>query len=174
MAKDNPYSFLHVKKPEIDLPESTDPYSEIVYQKGRQNLNKFIGNGWLQQDTASRFYIYSQQMEGLTQYGLMCQSSIVDYEQNKIKKHEKTLLHKEQDRTMLTDKLSANVGPVFLTYKSSENRSIKDRITSITTLAQADTHVTKFMDQTQKPVEHRIWKVDPSENDFFTSEFKKV
>jgi uncharacterized protein (DUF1015 family) len=75
---------------------------------------------------------------------------------------------------MLTDKLSANVGPVFLTYKSSENRSIKDRITSITTLAQADTHVTKFMDQTQKPVEHRIWKVDPSENDFFTSEFKKV
>ena len=75
---------------------------------------------------------------------------------------------------MLTDKLSANVGPVFLTYRSSQNRSIKDKITEITALTQADTHVTKLMDQTEKTVEHRIWKVDPNENDFFTNEFMKV
>ena len=59
LASGNPTSFLHVKKPEIDLPEDTDPYADIVYQTGRQNLNNFISQGWLERDSEARFYIYS-------------------------------------------------------------------------------------------------------------------
>jgi uncharacterized protein (DUF1015 family) len=60
IAHGNEFSFLHVNKPEIDLDESLDPYNEIVYQTGKHNLDKFIKNGWLERDTHSRFYIYSQ------------------------------------------------------------------------------------------------------------------
>lgn len=91
MAKGNEMSFLHVNKPEIDLPEDTDPYSDLVYQKGRDNLRKFISNKWLEKDTDSRYYIYSQNWKNLTQYGVVAASSIEDYEADIIKKHEKTL-----------------------------------------------------------------------------------
>ena len=64
MAAGNPYSFLNVKKPEITLPEETDPYADIVYQRGRENLKNFIKKGWLEQDSVARFYIYSQTMKG--------------------------------------------------------------------------------------------------------------
>ena len=103
MAKGNKYSFLHVNKPEIDLPASTDPYSDQVYLQGKLNLDAFITKGWLYRDTLSRFYVYAQEMGGRVQYGLMGAASIEDYEGDKIKKHEKTLEKKELDRTRLTD-----------------------------------------------------------------------
>ena len=120
MAKGNQFSFLHVNKPEIDLKEDVDVYSDQVYQKGLENLDKFIANNWLIRDLSERFYIYSQTMSGKTQYGLVCASSVEDYENDVIKKHEKTIAKKELDRTKLTDTQSANVGPVFLTYKGGE------------------------------------------------------
>ena len=64
MAAGNPYSFLNVKKPEITLHEETDPYADIVYQRGRENLQTFIKKSWLEQDSVARFYIYSQTMNG--------------------------------------------------------------------------------------------------------------
>ena len=130
MAEGNPYSFLHVDKPEIDLPEDTDPYSEQVYQKGRDNLERFISKGWLQQDKESRYYIYSQAFKGqAAQYGLVAASSIEDYESNRIKKHEKTLKRKEEDRTRLTDIQGANIGPVFLTYQRGD--AIQEKVADI-------------------------------------------
>ena len=124
MAAGNDYSFLRVNKPEITLPEETDPYSNVVYKTGRKNLLDFINKGWLQRDSESRFYIYAQVMNGREQVGLVSASSVADYENDLIKKHEKTLEKKEKDRTLLTDIQGANVGPVFLTYRSRENTAI--------------------------------------------------
>ena len=124
MAAGNQYSFLNVNKPEITLPEDTNPYDRVVYDTGRKNLLDFISNGWLERDNQARFYIYSQVMQGREQIGLVSASSVADYENNLIKKHERTLEKKEKDRTMLTDIQGANVGPVFLTYRSQENTSI--------------------------------------------------
>ena len=91
MAQGNEYSFLHVNKPEIDLKEDIDLYSEEVYLTGRENLDKFIKNQWIQQDSQKRFYIYAQEMDKIRQVGLVGASSIVDYEKDIIKKHEKTI-----------------------------------------------------------------------------------
>lgn len=92
-----------MNKPEITLPEDTNPYDRIVYDTGRKNLLDFISNGWLERDNQARFYIYSQVMQGREQIGLVSASSVADYENNLIKKHERTLEKKEKDRTMLTD-----------------------------------------------------------------------
>jgi len=103
MAEGNDVSFLHVNKPEIDLPLDQDPYGDLVYQTGHKNLHSWIDKGLLQKDDASRFYIYAQKMSGITQMGLVSASSVLDYENDVIKKHEKTLEKKEKDRTKLTD-----------------------------------------------------------------------
>ena len=103
MSDGNPMSFLHVNKPEIDLPVETDPYSDDVYNKGRENLLKFIENGNLVQDSEERLYIYQQTMGDHTQQGIIGLASIQDYEENRIKRHEYTLAKKELDRTKLTD-----------------------------------------------------------------------
>jgi len=88
LAKDNPYSFLHVNKPEIDLPPDTNPYDEAVYKKGAENLQRLIGEGVLQQDDAPRFYVYKQVMGQHQQVGLVACASVEEYEKDIIKKHE--------------------------------------------------------------------------------------
>ena len=103
MADGNPMSFLNVNKPEITLPPETDPYAEEVYTRGRENLQHFITQGYLQQDDQERMYIYQQSMGSHTQYGVIGLASIEDYEQNRIKRHEFTLPKKEADRTKLTN-----------------------------------------------------------------------
>lgn len=118
MATGNPQSFLHVNKPEIDLPAETDPYADIVYETGRINLQAFITNGWLVHDEIPRLYVYAVTMTGRTQYGIVGGASVDDYSNNLIKKHELTRKKKEEDRTKLTNVQSANVGPVFLTYRA--------------------------------------------------------
>ena len=102
-ADGNPMSFLNVNKPEITLPADTDPYDERVYTRGRENLEHFIAEGYLQQDSEERMYIYRQTMGDHTQYGVIGLASIEDYEENRIKRHEFTLPKKEADRTKLTD-----------------------------------------------------------------------
>ena len=119
MAAGNPMSFLNVNKPEITLDPEIDPYSDEVYQKGRENLLQFIQDGILVQDSEERIYIYQQSMGDHTQFGLIGLASIDDYETKRIKRHEYTLAKKEADRTKLTDVQSANVGPVFLTFREN-------------------------------------------------------
>jgi len=132
MANGNPMSFLNVNKPEITLPADTDPYAEEVYTTGRANLEHFIENGYLVQDTEDRMYIYQQSMGDHTQFGLIGLASVEDYEANRIKRHELTLAKKEADRTKLTDVQSANVGPVFLTFREGQE-VIKTRMSQIVT-----------------------------------------
>ncbi|UCF64614.1 MAG: DUF1015 domain-containing protein [bacterium] len=118
MAKGNPLTFLHVNKPEIDLDPAIDVYDTRVYEKGAENLRKFIADGTLLQDPEERYYIYRQIMGEHAQTGLVSIASVDEYEQDLIKKHEFTRPVKEDDRVNHMKYLNAQVGPVFLTYKA--------------------------------------------------------
>ena len=120
MAKNNPYSFLHINKPEIDLPQGTNLYDESVYTKGKENLERFIQEGVFIQDKKPCFYVYRQIMGKHQQIGLVAGASVEDYENNIIKKHELTRADKEEDRLKHVNTLNAQTGPVFLTYKASK------------------------------------------------------
>ena len=118
LAKDNPFSFLHVNKAEIDLDFSVDHYDQRVYEKARENLDKLIENKVYLQDKKEKIYIYRQIMKGRVQNGLVACVSIDDYFKGKIKKHENTRKDKEKDRMNHIGFTDANTGPVFLTYKT--------------------------------------------------------
>ncbi len=118
MAAGNTLSFLHVSKPEIDLPPGTDLYSREVYEKGRENFQKLIAEGALQQDAQECFYLYRQVMGAHSQLGLVAAASCEDYLNNIIKKHEFTRPDKEDDRVRHIETLNSQTGPVFLTYRA--------------------------------------------------------
>ena len=120
-ALDNPYSFLHVDKAEIDLPEGTDLYDDKVYEKAKDNLNKFISENVLIKEDKPCFYILQLTMNGRTQTGLVACTSIDEYISGKIKKHELTREDKEKDRIRHVDICNANTGLIFLAYKEEEN-----------------------------------------------------
>ncbi len=121
LVKDNPLSFLHVIKPEIDLPDDVDIYDDLVYQKGKENLDRLISDKILVQDKDLCFYLYQLIMDDIDQIGLVAGAFIEDYENDVIKKHEHTRADKEADRIRHVDTLNANTGPVFLTYRAKED-----------------------------------------------------
>ena len=118
MAAGNPQSFLHINKPEIDMPDSIDAFDKYVYERGAQNLQNFRQQGFLQQDKTDCFYVYKQIMGEHKQVGLVAAASVTEYEQDLIKKHEFTRPDKEDDRVNHMAALHAQVGPVFLTYRA--------------------------------------------------------
>lgn len=118
LAKNDPLSFLHVSKPEIDLPAGTDVHSGEVYRKGAENFQKLIGDGSLKQDKQKYFYLYQQIMGGNAQLGLVAVVRCEDYQKSVIKKHEFTQPDKEDDRIRHMEALNAQTGPVFLTYRA--------------------------------------------------------
>ena len=120
LVKNNPYSFLHVNKAEIDLDSSVNHYDQKVYAKASENLNKLIKERVYLQDEQEKIYIYRQIMKGRAQTGLVVCVSIDDYLKGKIKKHENTREDKEKDRMNHIDFTNANTGPVFLTYKAKD------------------------------------------------------
>lgn len=122
MVKDNPYSFLHIDKAEIDLDKSIDVYSMDVYNKAKSNLDEMIKKEYYLEDNKPYFYIYRQTMGGRSQTGLVACTSVDDYENNIIKKHEFTREDKELDRINHVNICDANTGPIFLTYR--ENKEI--------------------------------------------------
>jgi uncharacterized protein (DUF1015 family) len=126
MVKGNPYSFLHVDRAEIDLPETVGIYSDEVYAKAGENLENMIKNGVYIQDEKPVMYIYRLTMDGRSQTGLVMCASIDEYLNNKIKKHELTRESKEQDRIRHVAACNANTGPIFLTYR--ENKKISEII----------------------------------------------
>ncbi len=119
-AKGNPYSFYHVIKSEIDLPETTDHYSPEVYQKAKENLSQFIDKKIFVQDKEPSLYIYAQTMWGRTQYGLMACAAVSDYLGNVIRKHELTRVEKEEDRKNHIRITNFNSEPVFFAYPDHE------------------------------------------------------
>ena len=119
-ADSRPLSFLHISKPEIDLPDGTDPFAPEVYAKGADNLQRMIDENVLVRDTAASFYVYRLRMDGHEQEGLVFAASIAEYDNNRIRRHELTQPYKEDDRVRQITALNAQTGPVLLAYRSSE------------------------------------------------------
>jgi len=152
-VSDNPYSFLHIDKAEIDLEKDIDIYSPKVYQKAAENLNNMIKNNIYIQDKNPVLYIYKLTMNKRSQIGLVACTSIDEYLENKIKKHELTREDKEQDRIKHVDICNANTGPIFLTYKS------KDEINKIIeNWTENNSPVYDFTSEDN--ITHTIWVID--------------
>ena len=115
-AGNNPYSFLRVVKPEIELPQDIDLHSQPVYDKAVENFRKFIDKGFLNQDPKANFYVYAQTWGEKIQYGIVGCAGVEDYLNGNIKKHELTRPDKEEDRMMHVRVVNANAEPVFFTY----------------------------------------------------------
>lgn len=131
LAQGNPYSFLHVCKPEIDLDPGVPLYDERVYAMGSGNLRRFIADGWLLKDEKPHLYVYQQKMGNHVQAGIVALCSAKEYEQGLIKRHEFTRKDKEDDRTRHVLVQNANGEPVFLTYRALKDiDTIVDRVRS--------------------------------------------
>ncbi len=156
MAEGNEKSFLRVVRSEIDLDDSIDAHDKVVYEKARKNLDKFVKEGTLNQDKKEKYYIYRQLMFGRVQTGLVACTSIDDYENDIIKKHEFTRPEKEQDRINNFDHCDANTAPIFLSYRKNDklNTIINDWI-------KFNKPVYNFT--SEDDVTHIIWVIDTDE-----------
>jgi uncharacterized protein (DUF1015 family) len=151
LAAGKPRTLLRVDRAEIDLPNETNHYSEAVYAKARENLLALQANGSLGRETGPSLYVYEQQMGAHRQRGLVALCHVEDYDAELIKKHEKTRKDKEDDRTKLIDTLSANTGPVFLTYRDEAG---------VTALVNAKVQETPLHDFTAPDgIRHTVWRV---------------
>lgn len=167
MVKDNPISFLHVDKSEIDLPREIDLYDEKVYQKAKENLYNLITENHLIQENKPCLYLYQQIMNGHKQTGLVCCSSVVEYENDIIKKHEHTRAEKEADRIKHVDTLNAQTGPIFLTYRAQQ--SITDKMNEIMKNAPL------YSFTAEDDVQHIAWLIENTDDiKFFTEQFNTV
>lgn len=155
-AAGNPYAFYHVSKSEIDLPEGTDVYSQAVYDKAAENLQRFIKEGTLFQDNTPCYYIYQLVMNDRIQTGLVCASSVSDYNSGIIKKHEFTRPDKEKDRINNIKTTRAQTGNVFLAYNDvPEINTLIDHWTGNHTPVYDFTAIDN--------IRHTIWVVDNSD-----------
>jgi len=154
-AVGRPYSFLHISKPEIDLPTDVGPYAEIVYAKGADNLQRLIQQGILQQDSQPCYYLYGLTMGNHHQIGLVAVASVADYNSQRIRKHELTRPEKEDDRVRHIDLLNAQTGPVFLTYK---HHATIDELVKTLTMAPPAIKVVA-----EDGVVHTLWVIQAPE-----------
>lgn len=155
-AAQNPASFLHITKSEIDLPEEVDIHDPAVYEKAKENLQAFIDNHILIQEDAPAYYIYQLVMNGRSQTGLVAVSSVDDYEKDIIKKHEYTRPEKEQDRINHITVTGAQTGNVFLAYRDvNEINQIIDMWKT--------THEATYDMVASDGIRHTIWVVNETE-----------
>ncbi|MBN8836896.1 MAG: DUF1015 domain-containing protein [Sphingobacteriia bacterium] len=155
-ALENPYSFLHITKSEIDLPDTTDIHSAEVYAKAKENLDAFIKNEVLFREAKPCYYIYQLVMQGRSQTGLVCVSSVNDYENDVIKKHEFTRPEKEQDRINHIKTSGAQTGNVFLAYRS--NAAIDNIVENWKTK-----HTAAYDFTAEDGIAHTIWIINDDE-----------
>lgn len=152
-AQGNPYSFLHITKSEIDLPEDTDVHAQKVYERAKENLDAFISRNVLFWESKPCYYIYQLIWNGVSQTGLVCGSSVDDYENDRIKKHEFTRPEKENDRINHIKTTGAQTGNVFLAYKNV------DEIDSLISKWKKDKNPVYDLVADDK-VQHTIWIVN--------------
>jgi len=165
LVKDRPWSFLHISRPEIDLPDTTEPFDPAVYAKGRENLDRMVAQGILERDQKPCYYVYRLTMGNQAQTGIVATASVTAYEQGRIRKHEFTRPVKEDDRVRQIDTLNAQTGPVFLVYAADR---VVDGILRDSCEQPADVDVTAERDG----VRHEIWKIDQQDRiDALTAAF---
>lgn len=153
LANGNHYSYFHIDKAEIDLPADVSPYDEKVYQKAADNLAAFLEKGWLFKENEANFYLYELVMNGRSQTGIVACTSIADYIDEKIKKHEFTRHEKEIDRMNHIRTCDANTSPIFLSYRPQEEIQ-----TIIKTWQKEHAPVYDFVSYHE--VTHRVWVID--------------
>ncbi len=152
-AAGNPYTLLHIIKPEIDFPVGTDEHDEAVYQKAAANLNLWRNQNWLQKDSNESLYIYAQTMEGRTQYGIVGCASVDDYLTGVIRKHELTRNDKEEDRMKHVRITNANMEPVFFAYPA-----VKELDDIVANIVSNQSPVYDFV--AEDGFGHHFWLVD--------------
>lgn len=153
MAKGNPYSFLHICRSEIDMPQQKDPYDKSVYEKAKSNIEDFLKKGVFTQDEEPCLYIYRQVMDGRVQTGIAATVSVDEYQNNTIKKHEFTRVEKEQDRINHFDLCDANTEPVFLTYRD-------DKRLRLLIEGWIGQHKPTYDFETGDGIKHTLWVMD--------------
>jgi len=152
LALGNPKSFLHVVRAEIDLPEGADIYSDEAYETAARNLAEFEDKGYLVREPEPCVYVYRQSVGNHSQTGVAACCHVEDFENNLIKRHEKTRSEKEDDRTLLIKRIRAHAGPVFLTYRGRSGIDvIVERVEETEPL---------FAVTAPDGVEHCVWRVD--------------
>ena len=152
LAEGDPYSFLHVLKPEIDLDPETSPYDDSVYETGRRNFDRMRNEGWLARDSKPAFYVYRLERGDHVQTGIMGLCAVDDYLEGRVKKHELTRPEKEEDRARHMETLEANVGPVLLTY---------NRVPELSALINGIVSRDPDVDFTASDgIRHTLWVVD--------------
>ena len=167
VVKDKPYSFLRIDRAETQLEEDVDIYSDRVYDKAREILDGMIEDGSFITDNDEKYYIYELTMNGRAQTGIVAVSSIDDYLNNVIKKHENTRADKEQDRINHVDRCNAQTGPIFLAYRSVEAiNQVVDKVKSENVL---------YDFTSEDGIIHRVWDVKATEdNAIINNEFAKI
>ena len=166
LARGNPKSFLHVSRPEIDLPEGTDEHDDAVYAQGAKNLTALIAEGALVQDPEPHLYLYAQKMGEHRQVGVVGCASVAEYDADLIKKHEKTRADKEDDRTRHIEELGAHDEPVFLTYRADGEI---DRLVGDATKA---TPIYDF--ETSDGIRHTLWVLGREDTALLAERFRSV
>lgn len=152
MVIGNPVSFLHIDKAEIDLPHDIDVHSPQVYEKARDTLHQMIADGVFLQDETPCLYLYRLTMNGRSQTGLVTTTSIDEYLNGTIKKHEFTRADKELDRIHHVDYCDANTGPIFLAYRQSQTvQQITD--------AWKETHAPIYNFIAEDGIAHTVWQI---------------
>ncbi len=151
-ATGRPWSFLHISKPEIDLPPGTDPYAPEVYAKAAENLKRMLDAGILRRDETPRYYAYRLEMGTHAQTGLVAAASVAAYDSGRIKKHEFTRPDKEDDRVRQIEALNAQTGPVLLAWPPSP---AADALVAKATQGEPVARVTA-----DDGIRHTIWVID--------------
>jgi uncharacterized protein (DUF1015 family) len=166
LAKDNPLSFLHVSRAEIDFPPGADPYSDQVYERANENFRDLRARAPLVVEDAPSFYVYQLHMGQHMQSGIAACFSIDEYDEGTIKKHEKTRPDKEDDRTRHMLAIGAQTGPVFLTYRASR---------AIDAVVQATTAAPPLFDfVAADSVRHVIWRMPEDYGEQITGGFASI
>lgn len=156
VVKDNPLSFLNIDRAETQFDASVDTYDQRVYEKARQLLYKMVADGTFITDTDECYYIYELTMKGRVQTGLVACSSIDDYLNNVIKKHENTRADKEVDRINHVDNCNAQTGPIFLAYRAN------DVIRNVVNKTKNNKAIYDFVSEDE--ITHRVWKISDKED----------
>jgi uncharacterized protein (DUF1015 family) len=151
--RNRPYNFYHVTRSEIDLPEGVDVHTQQVYDKAKENLDAMINDGILIQDADPCYYIYELEMDGRSQTGLICGSSVDDYNKNIVRKHEFTRPEKEKDRINHILTTRAQTGIVFLAYRDN------DEVQTIIENWKRD-HQPTYNFTAEDGIRHTFWVVD--------------
>ncbi|MDF1544876.1 MAG: DUF1015 family protein [bacterium] len=167
LVKSNPLSFLRVNKPEVDFESTADVYSDEIYARGRENLDRLTSEGSMIRDEKPSLYLYRLTWQGQSQAGLVCLTSVAEYDAGLIKKHEHTRPEKVNDRAHHILTLGAQVGPVFSIFK--QNESIRKSFADITRSAP------EVDFEADDSVRHQLWVINDDKTiASLTAEFGKL